>query len=107
MDEVKLQRALKLLIKADRTDYEPEAVALVERSYRLLAQVITEFDERTGYREPTGGRRERRFLFDRRRSRLPDPTKQAPPGDAGMALARYRRAAEGSDPDGRTVDMTI
>ncbi|HEY7948254.1 MAG TPA: hypothetical protein VID75_11320 [Acidimicrobiales bacterium] len=66
MNQSKVQTALKLLAKAQSTTSDYEAVALVERSYALLAEVITEYDEAA---EGPGGprRRERRRLQDRRR----------------------------------------
>jgi hypothetical protein len=65
-DRTGIEQAMKLLAKATSTDSDPEAIALVEHVYRLLAKLITEDDLSRG--ETTFGlsRRERRLISDRR-----------------------------------------
>jgi hypothetical protein len=68
MDRKNIDLAAQLLAKAQRTDFDAEAIALIEKSYSLLAKVITAFDEA----DPSHSgprRRERRLLRDRRASR--------------------------------------
>ena len=45
MDRKNIDLAAHLLAKAQRTDFDPKAIALIEKSYALLAKVITAFDE--------------------------------------------------------------
>ncbi len=69
IDRKTLDLAGNLIAKAQRTDFDGEAIALVEKSYSLLAKVITAYDDAA----PTAGagvrRRERRLLRDRRATR--------------------------------------
>jgi hypothetical protein len=81
-----IRTAAKLLAKAESTPYEAEAIALVERCYSVLAQVMAAYDEA----HPAGSgprRRERRRLLDRRRDRRAAPP--APAGTPSAAAARY------------------
>lgn len=81
MDRADVAVATQLLAKAQSTDAEEEAFALVLRTYRLLAQVITEHDLAAGHTTFGPRRRERRLLRDRRAAnRQPNP-----PGLAGGA----------------------
>jgi hypothetical protein len=107
-----VQTAAKLLAKAQSTESDFEAIALVERSYSLLAQAINiydlENDSGAGWR-----RRERRRLRERRRRRS-----EAVDGTgAGLltsdfvtddSIARYRRtAADGGSSRRRRIDTTL
>jgi len=87
-----VETAAKLLAKAQSTTSDEEAMALVERCYALLAQVINAHDEAnpvTGQR-----RRERRRLAERRRRARADAAKVAPTsGPTEDSLARYRHLA--------------
>jgi hypothetical protein len=69
MDRKNMQLAANLLAKALRTDYDAEAIALLQKSYSLLAQVITAYDDSVGPAAQGGRRRERRLLRDRRATR--------------------------------------
>jgi hypothetical protein len=69
MDRKSLELAANLLAKARSTDFDVEAVALVEKSYVLLAKVITDFDESADASKSGPRRRERRHLRDRRATR--------------------------------------
>ncbi len=107
MDRAPIQTALKLLAKAESTNHEPEAIALLEKCYRMIAQIINEYDEALGAANQANTRRERRFLFDRRRSRVPETAKPGESQYSGVALAQYRRSAERDEPHGGTVDISI
>jgi hypothetical protein len=65
LDRAAIDQVAKLMAKATSTDYDAEAVALVERAYSLLAGVLSHYDQVSG----TAGRRERRLIKDRRRGR--------------------------------------
>jgi hypothetical protein len=69
MDRRDIERAANLLAKAQSTSFDEEAIALVEKSYSLLAAVITTFDETTDPAPSGARRRERRHLRDRRGAR--------------------------------------
>jgi hypothetical protein len=95
MDRKNIDLAAHLLAKAQRTDFDAEAIAFVEKSYSLLAKVITAFDEadpaHTGPR-----RRERRLLRDRRAAR-----RLGLFGVSGRAVdpaVTYRQSAEDLQP---------
>ncbi len=105
MDRDSVQLAVKLLAKAERTEFDREAISLVEKSYRLLAGVInTEMDRPEGAL-PRGSRRERRHLRDRRASRRAGATAAAE-HRADPAVSYRRLAFElRQDGDGR-VDLS-
>jgi hypothetical protein len=69
IDRKNLELAASLIAKARRTDFDGEAIALVEKSYSLLAKVITAYDEAAGPAASGPRRRERRLLRDRRATR--------------------------------------
>jgi hypothetical protein len=69
MDRKNMELAANLLAKALRTDFDEEAIALLEKSYSLLAKVITAYDDGVGPATPGTRRRERRLLRDRRATR--------------------------------------
>ena len=109
MGRTTVETAAKLLAKAQSTTSDAEAMALVERSYELLAQVLNAYDEanpNTGSR-----RRERRRLRERRRRvRAGDAATAtgAPlPAGADDPVARYRRAAGDGPHWGRGVDVSL
>jgi hypothetical protein len=98
MDRDSVQLAAKLLAKAQRTEFDGEAISLVEKSYRLLAGIInTEMDRPDGALA-RGPRRERRHLRDRRASRRSGATAAAE-HRADPAVS-YRRLAYELRPDG-------
>jgi hypothetical protein len=114
MDRSRIRLATQLLLKAESTDADPEAAALVERSYRLLAEVITQHDLEQGHPVSGPRRRERRFLRDRRADRrgkpVPEPVvPPRAPGAAGPGVdsaARYRRS-DGPAGGARAVDLEL
>lgn len=69
MDRRNMELAAQLLAKAQRTDFDAEAMALVEKSYSLLAKVITAFDDEVDPSHAGPRKRERRLLRDRRTTR--------------------------------------
>jgi len=99
MDRKNIDLAAHLLAKAQRTDFDAEAIALIEKSYSLLAKVITAFDEETADPSHNGPRRrERRLLRDRRA-----PRRLALFGVSGRAVdpaVTYRQSAEELRPRG-------
>lgn len=96
LDSSKIELVAKLLDKASSTKYEAEALALVERSYSLLAEVISRYDQKT--QGGGGRRRERRLLRDRRRgSRSPLYGFVGSDG-AKDAAERYRQIADATGP---------
>jgi hypothetical protein len=118
--EVRMSRELvdtaaKLLAKAQSTTSEHEAIALVERSYSLLAQAINAYDQA---QDAAGGvrRRERRRLYERRRRPRADSgesggaaaSSDGSGGRTGDPVARYRRAAaDGGSSWRRRIDITL
>ena len=100
MAKADIRTAAKLLAKAESTPYEAEAIALVERCYSVLAQIMAAYDEA----HPTGAaprRRERRRILDRRRDRRAAPAAgDATPSTA--AAARYR-AIDSQTPSGEST----
>ena len=67
IDRKTLDLAGSLIAKAQRTDFNGEAIAFVEKSYSLLAKVITAYDEAVTPPGTGTRRRERRLLRDRAR----------------------------------------
>jgi hypothetical protein len=107
-----VQTAAKLLAKAQSTTSDHEAIALVERSYGLLAQVINAYDEE--HDTVAGGprRRERRRLYERRRR--PRADSGTAPVDTGAGaekrtdvIARYRGAGDGGYARRRGIDVRL
>jgi len=97
MDRKNMELAAHLLAKAQSTDFDPEAIALVEKSYSLLAKVITAFDEATDSAPSGTRRRERRLLRDRRAARRFGLFGSL--GRAADPAVTYRRLAEDLRPD--------
>ena len=95
MDRKNMELAANLLAKALRTDFDPEAIALLEKSYSLLAKVITAYDDSVGPASPGGRRRERRLLRDRRATRrlglFGTPDRKADPAGAYRRLDQDRQ----------------
>jgi hypothetical protein len=104
MERRGLHRAVKLLEKARSTDSDAEAAALVLHSYRLLAQVITQYDLECGETEFGPHRRERRLIADRRASRAAavDPE----PVHASYA-ARYQATEALTRPEQPRVNLHL
>ena len=100
-----LDTAVKLLAKAQSTPSEHEAIALVERSYGLLAQVINAYD---AAHDAGPRRRERRRLLERRRRPRTDADELAPAPLVSAADARDRYGAE-DGPVGRRrrIDVVL
>jgi len=93
MNQPKVQTASKLLAKAQSTTSDHEAVALVERAYSLLAQVMTEYDQALAQGGAGSRRRERRRLQERRRrAREGVPGAVAQPARTVDSIDRYRGA---------------
>jgi hypothetical protein len=69
MDRSNIEMAARLLGKAQTTDSEAEMIALVEKSYRLLARSINAFDSDQPRAASRARRRERRLVQDRRAAR--------------------------------------
>ncbi len=98
MSREMVQTAAKLLAKAQSTTSDYEAIALVERSYALLAQVINAYDLENEDGEGGWRRRERRRLRERRRRARSDAAggdadRSGSAGRTGESIARYRRTA--------------
>jgi hypothetical protein len=91
-----MELASQLLAKAQRTDFDAEAIALVEKSYALLAKVITAFDDEAAQTAAAPRRRERRLLRDRRATRRFGVFGSSARG-VDPALT-YRRLADGARP---------
>lgn len=112
MSRPMLDTAAKLLAKAQSTTSAPEAIALVERSYGLLAQVITAYDMEHGDATGELRRRERRRLQDRRRrssaerASSAEGAAQIASARTGDSIARYRRVSGGGDP-ARQCDIDV
>ena len=110
-----VQTAAKLLAKAQSTTSEYEAIALVERSYGLLAQVINEFDLEHDGSPGAGRRRERRRLHERRRRARSDAGDDGTedgtrsPALIGDFIARYRRVSGdgGGSSRRRGIDVSL
>jgi hypothetical protein len=95
MSREMVQTAAKLLAKAQSTTSDHEAIALVERSYRLLAKAINEYDVKYDNGAGSPRRRERRRLQERRRRARSDAgsavEEKAPVGTVD-SIDRYRGA---------------
>jgi hypothetical protein len=108
IDRSGIKMAARLLAKAESTDSDPEAIALVERSYSLLADTINAYDlvsaQQSGPR-----RRERRRLFDRRSARrsLTDPVGIGPEAEQASAVNGYLRLGDGGTETRRSVDFSL
>jgi anti-sigma factor RsiW len=65
MEKDPLAMATRLLVKAQGTTFDAEAAALTAKAYRLLAEALNAYDDRSA---PAGAvrKRERRHLRDRR-----------------------------------------
>ena len=98
--------AAKLLAKAASTEFDAEAIALVERSYGVLAKALTEYDETQSGPISATNRRERRMIRDRRKDRRKDSTQ---PREASQgAIDKYRRAsAETSTTLGKSKNVLL
>jgi hypothetical protein len=108
-----VQTAAKLLAKAQSTTSDHEAIALVERSYGLLAQVINAYD--LEHDTVAGGprRRERRRLYELRRRPRSETGPEPGDSEAGAAgrtdaVARYRGAGgDGGYARRRGIDVQL
>ena len=66
MNQQALGLASKLLCKAQSTNFDAEAAALTERAYRLLADVLNDYDTQVAASTGSARKRERRHRRDRR-----------------------------------------
>jgi hypothetical protein len=113
MSREMVQTAVKLLAKAQSTTSDYEAIALVERSYALLAQVITAYDLENDTVGGASRRRERRRLRERRRRAHSDATdgiadRSGSEVRTGESIARYRRSAgDSGSPWRRGIDVKL
>ena len=93
LDRSKIDQVAKMMTKARSTEYDAEAVALVERAYSLLARLLSEYDQASG----APGRRERRLIRDRRKGRRDrvygDRPAAAPVVSPSDGTERYREIA--------------
>jgi hypothetical protein len=99
MSREMVQTAAKLLAKAQSTTSDHEAIALVERSYRLLAKAINAYDAEHDNGGGSPRRRERRRLHERRRRARAETgavAEETVPVGAVDSIARYRGAADGT-----------
>ena len=105
MDRCGVDKAAKLLAKAQSTEWNGEGLALVEKAYQLLAGVINAADHAAGD-DPAGPRRrERRLRRDRRTGR--HATHAAAPLPGTDPTVAYGRLVEGLRPRGvRNLDLT-
>lgn len=105
MDRTNLDRAGKLLAKAQGTEFEDEAAALVEKAYVLLAEFLNGLEDPQGLGTPGGvaRRRERRLLRDRRTARRLFGRRTAAAG--GNPEASYRQDGRDADGPGRDIDL--
>jgi len=94
LDRATVETVAKLMAKAHSTEYDSEAVALIERSYGLLARVLTDYDAAAG----DGRRRERRLMRDRRKGRRDrlygDRPAASPVVSPSDGSERYREVAD-------------
>jgi hypothetical protein len=98
-----VRTAVQLLAKAESTDIDAEAIAFVERSYRLLAQIITVHDAEHGPASPGPRRRDRRHLNERRFGS--SSGESAPP--AGTIPADYRAVIDLSAGANHVIDLRL
>jgi hypothetical protein len=114
LDRTTVEVVAKLMAKAQSTEYDTEAVALVERSYGLLARVLSDYDLAVDQRG--GRRRERRLIRDRRKARRDrlygDRPAASPVTSASDGTERYRevadavrRQADGTEGRGTAVSL--
>jgi len=97
--------AVKLMAKAQSTDSDAEAIALVEKSYQLLAGIIAAVDGEARPVTPSPRRRERRYLRDRRADRCISTL--GPPNLGRDPAITYRQSTENLRPQGvGHIDLT-
>ncbi len=111
MSREMVRTAAKLLAKAQSTTSDFEAIALVERSYGLLAEVITAYDQTHDNGPAALRRRERRRLRERRRRPRTDAV-NGPEGELGPArtvdsIARYRGESDDGYSWRRGIDVVL
>jgi hypothetical protein len=105
MERETIALATKLLIKAQGTNFDAEAAALIGRAYRLLAAELNAYDDEAAS-AGVARKRERRQLRDRR-SASGSPVPSAPLRRAGPAVAG-NRCSNWIDPVPRgQVDLRI
>lgn len=103
VDRSSLRTTAQLLAKAESTDIDAEAIAFVERSYRLLAQIITAHDTQRGRTSSGPRRRERRHLQERRDDRPHSGSGRRPTSPGGA----YRGGNEARPAAGQAIDLSL
>jgi len=100
IDRSRVEVVAKLMAKAVSTEHDAEAAALVERSYGLLAQVLSDY-ELHGTGGAAARRRERRLIRDRRRAQrnrvYGTGSSGSPVLSASDGTERYREIAQDTD----------
>jgi hypothetical protein len=105
MDRSGVEKAAKLLAKAQSTGWNGEGIAFVEKAYQLLAGVINAADHEMGLDPGSPRRRERRLRRERRAGRH-TINMAAPPLGTDLSGA-YGRLVEGLRPRSTgSIDLT-
>jgi hypothetical protein len=128
MNQQALGLASKLLCKAQSTNFDAEAAALTERAYRLLADVLNDYDTQVAAATGSARKRERRHRRDRRaatrasrvsaasaasaanpRPDMPPPMATPPPAAPTSDRTAHARRAEWLDVPNRgsRVDLRV
>jgi len=106
MDRCRMQVAAKLLAKAQSTDSDAEAIALLDKSHQLLGGIIADAEREARPVTPGRPRRERRCLTDRRAGGCLGTL--GPPNVRSEPAITYRKATAGLRSQGvRHVDLTV
>jgi hypothetical protein len=105
MEKDPLALATRLLVKAQGTTFDPEAAALTVRAYRLLAEALNSYDDRTS---SVGAvrKRERRHLRDRRSHAEPTATSM-PHACTETAPFNLRQTSWTHQPTNGHVDLRL
>jgi hypothetical protein len=100
IDRSRVEVVAKLMAKAVSTEHDAETAALVERSYGLLARVLSDY-ELNGGGAAGARRRERRLIRDRRRAQRDrlygTGSSGSPVVSATDGTERYREIAQDTD----------
>jgi hypothetical protein len=105
----RIRKAAKLLAKAASTDSEREAIALVAMADSLMREVMVAIEKAETAEARQSAPRERRRMFDRRESRIPEsarPDSEHPQG-AAAALARYQRSTPNEHAGRNIIDRSL
>jgi hypothetical protein len=104
MDRSNLALAAKLLAKAQDTPFEPEAAALAEKAYVLLAEFLNGLEEEQS-NSGRARRRERRLRHDRRITRRMFGWRSSSPRPDPAAVYRQDVESGGDGPEGGDIDL--